>query len=243
MSEERKINEKEFMVAVEALNTYLKTKEKEEIKIEGLSIEDQIQAFLNPIIEAAENNTAGELPAEVIEFYNNHLADDEPEEEPEKKPEEKPKKEKKAKKEKKEKKPKKTVEKDAYGCTVGSGANKINMLAEKGMTIKDIIQEVGTTRSRVQSHFASLKKKGFFIDNIDGVFYLLTEEPPERPKPEKKPKKAKKTKKETPEADVQTEIKTEEKKEEPKKKTTPKKKTSSKTSTKTSTKKSTKKGK
>lgn len=219
---ETKFTEKEFNEAVEALNTYLKGKEKEEIKVEG-TIEEQIKIFLAPILEAVENNEAGELPAEVIEFYNNYLAEDDEPETTEAAPEEKKtasKKGKKSAKPKKEKKPKAPPrEKDAFGCTVGSGANKINELIKdgKGMKMNDIIQEVGTTRSRVQSHFASLKKKGFFIDNVDGLFYLLTEEPPERPKPEKKKPAPKKDKTEKKPSGKKTVKKTAKKKSAPKK--------------------------
>lgn len=226
---EAKINEKEFTVAISALNAHLKENGKEEIKIVDVPIETQVESFLTTVVGAIEDGTAQNLPPEVIEYYNNNIVDDDEEEETEK-AEEKPKKEKsKKKKEKKEKKPKKTVEKDAYGVSVNSGAHKINMMLEKGATMNGMIEEVGTTRSRVQSHMASLKKKGWFIDNVDGVFTITAEEPPERSKPEKKKKAKKEKPAKTKEADT-----TEEKSEEKPKKASFKKKTSAK---KTSTKK------
>lgn len=230
---EAKINEKEFTVAISSLNTYLKGNSKEEIKIVDVPIETQIENFVATVVGAIEDGTAQDLPTEVINYYNNNIAGEEEEEETEEKPK-KEKKEKK-KKEKKEKKPKKTIEKDAYGVSVNSGAHKINMMLEKGATMNAMIDDIGTTRSRVQSHMASLKKKGWFIDNVDGIFTISAEEPPERPKPEKKKKDKK-------EKSVKTEKKTE-KKEETKKNENPGKKETS-TKKKTSAKKSsTKKGK
>lgn len=233
MSEEKNSKKEEFMLAVTAMNKYLKENKKDEIVLDGDKTA-QFQALLAPIVVEIESGNAENLPVEVIEFYNENFATDEPDE-PEKAPkEEKPKKEKKTK-EKKEKKPKKVIEKDAYGVSLNCGAHKINMMLEKGASIKDMIDEVGTTRSRVQSHMASLKKKGFFIDNIDGVFTIVSEAPPERPKKEKpkKEKKEKKKKEKPAKSEEKTEEKTEAKSESPAK---TEKKTSSK-------KKSDKKGK
>jgi hypothetical protein len=228
---EAKINEKEFTAAISALNAHLKENEKEEIKIVDVPLETQVESFLATVVGAIEDRTAQDLPPAVIEYYNNNIVEDDEEEE-EETTEEKPKSEKK-KKPKKEKKPKKTVEKDSYGVTMTSGAHKINMMLEEGATMNDMIEKVGTTRSRVQSHMASLKKKGWFIDNVDGVFTITAEEPPERPKPEKKKKAKKEKPAKTKEADT-TEEKSEEKpkKASSKKKTTTKKSSSKKTSTK-----------
>jgi len=222
MSEEKKFNEEKFSAALNALNSYLKENDQEEIVLEGVDAEVLTAKFIEAILAENEKDKAQDLPAEVIEYYNEYIVGDDDEEE-----EEKPKKKEKKKKEKKEKKPRKTIEKDEYGCSMTSGAHKINLMLAKGAKINDIIEGVGTTRSRVMSHMGSLKSKGFFIDNIDGVFYLLTEEPPERPKPEK-PKKEKKEKKEKKPA----EKKPAEKKKASSKKTSSKKASSKKTSSK-----------
>jgi hypothetical protein len=184
MSEEKNITEESIKVAIKDLNAHLKSKEKEEISIEGIEgVEAQIQVFLVPVFEEIENGTAAELPEKVIELYNQIAEDEEEPGEPEEGcfflplesfTEKKPK-----------KKPRKEIEKDAYGVSMNSGAHKLNLMLEKGASIADMIDGVGTTRSRVQSHMASLKTKGFFINNIDGVFTVMSEEPPERLKKEK----------------------------------------------------------
>ncbi len=82
MSEE-KISKKEFVAALEDLNAWLVENDKDVVVTEGLSQKEQLHLFVMPIIEALEAGKASELPDSVIEFYNNHLAEEEDEEEEE----------------------------------------------------------------------------------------------------------------------------------------------------------------
>lgn len=268
MSEETKkivFNQDEYKAAVTVFNTYLKENGKDEIVWEGLDESQQITNFLAPIMEAMETGQAGNLPVEVIEYYNNHFAEEEEEEEKvEEKKETKPKK-KKTKKETSNDDSKKPWQKPI-------GKEKlVYELVKQGKTdkeIRDIILEM--YEGHPDPDFVEWR---IFTYMVKGKNFVAKEDPKfaekwaedrkkmktvPHPKKKKSPeelaaieeKKAKiaaekKAKKEAEKAKKATEKKAKKEVEKPKseKKETPKKKTSSKTSTKTSTKKSTKKGK
>ena len=90
MSEKKKISKKEFEAALKDMNEWLVAEGKEEINTEGKTSDEQLHLFVVPIIEVLEAGKAENLPASVIDFYNNYLADDEEdsEEETEEKTEE-----------------------------------------------------------------------------------------------------------------------------------------------------------
>jgi len=222
----------ELKTVVKSLNEYLEKIQKPTLTMKD-DLEELTRDFLQVITYSIEDESAGNLPSDVIDYYNNQYATEEPEPEeipeeskveevpetsnetvkvPEVKEEETPKevvetsdvKEVKPKKKKKKKTtksassddptviPKKKkdpkapkvrrepgYEKDIYGYRVGTGANKINMYLStgEGKTIPELIELVGTTRSRVTSHFGSLRSKNYFLDNINGKYILLKEEP------------------------------------------------------------------
>lgn len=153
---------KEMKAAIVAMNEYLGEKELDLVLFEKLPKEEALANLLKPIEASIESGDAENLPSEVIAFYNDHLAMDEEEE---KKQEKAPKT---SNETKKAKAVKKVVEKDKWGCRIGCGANKINLMISEGTHTKpEIIEEVGTTTSRLSSHLSYLSKKEFFVSTVD----------------------------------------------------------------------------
>ncbi len=117
---------KAMMGAIKSMNTYLEGKEDSVLIIfEKQSKQVALENLLVPILAAITADEAGELPEDVIAFYNDHLAVDEP-------TPEKPKKEKAPKKPKEEKAPKKprapSNEQSAYDM-VKAGKTDAEILA------------------------------------------------------------------------------------------------------------------
>ena len=168
------IDGKELKVAVKSLNEVLDKK----IKVVGVKKDAVVVAFGKAVLSFIEANTADKLPDDVIDFYNANIATEEPEPEEapaEAKPAAKGKGKKKGAAPKKPTTPKKKsapVEKDDFSCKVGSGASKINAMLVKGASLEDMVKQCETTKSRVQSHIGSLRKKGFTVDSKDGKFSL-----------------------------------------------------------------------
>jgi len=75
---EKKISKKEFESALTDLNEWLASEGKSPVVVENLTSEQKLHVFVIPIIEALESGKAGFLPKSVIAFYNDHLADSEP---------------------------------------------------------------------------------------------------------------------------------------------------------------------
>ena len=96
---------KDLKIALDALNEWRKTKDLEEVNSRTKA--EAVNGFIEAINDAVAADEATNLPDVVIDFYNNHLVKDTPEETPvvEAKKEKEPK-EKKAKKEKAAKTPK-----------------------------------------------------------------------------------------------------------------------------------------
>jgi hypothetical protein len=174
----RAIPATEFKEAIKALNGVLKKDGGKPIKVVGVKKEDVLKEFTDNILEFIENDKVETLPNNVIEFYNNHVATDDSGDEGDdagaQKKEKtaakgKGKKTSGAKGDKKPAKKKAEVEKDEYGNRVGTGAANINAMLAKGAKLDDIVEKLGTTKSRVNSHVKSLQAKGYKVENDKGV--------------------------------------------------------------------------
>jgi hypothetical protein len=178
---------KVFKVAVTAMNGFLPKGEK--IKTLKAKKEDILKQFEDVILAKIADGSAGDLPEECIDMYNEYLASAEEEEEEvddvEEEEEEVVEKKTKGKKTttKKTTPTKKTTTKkttptkkstpakktngvgvDVYGARNGSGTAKINEMLVNGATIEQIAEEVGSPKSRVSSHLTSLKKKDIVVN-------------------------------------------------------------------------------
>lgn len=78
----KSIPTKEFKVAVKAFNTVLKNSEGETpIKVVTVKKEKILENFTNKVLDFIEKDKAADLPDEVIDFYNEHIVEEEEEKE------------------------------------------------------------------------------------------------------------------------------------------------------------------
>lgn len=82
----KSIPAKEFKAAVKSLNEVLAEAEEEKIKIVGVKKEVVVEKFTNSVLNFIDEDRADELPDNVIDFYNDHIASEDEDEEPEEKP-------------------------------------------------------------------------------------------------------------------------------------------------------------
>lgn len=129
----KKLPKDEFKSALTALNEVLKESGDTQIKFVGVKKNEVVENFTKKVIEFIEQEKIEKLPDEVINFYNDHIANEEPDDDD--------KEEKTTKKPKKEKKPKKP--KKSWFIPSESGGRPKNVIdaLKEGGTQKDIIQK------------------------------------------------------------------------------------------------------
>lgn len=165
--------------AIAALNTFLKTKEIDEMP-KAKSKGEAVALFTDAISGLMEKDLAGEIPEDVASFFNDHIVGDDGEEDSGKdaaatKP----------KKEKKKKKAAVVKEKDEYGFIKDSANSKVAaLLAVTPTKMTQIKKELGNT-------YYTLMKNNTKIFGKDAIsnFYvigspaekLITKEPPAKP--------------------------------------------------------------
>lgn len=97
---------KEFKEAIKSFNEVLKAAKSPAIKFVGVKKEAVLKDFIAKVLGYIDNDKVAELPDDVIDFYNNHIVEEDPKDSKKKKekPKKKPEKKEKKKQEKKEKK-------------------------------------------------------------------------------------------------------------------------------------------
>jgi len=139
----KKIPSKEFKIALTGLNDVLKANDQPAIKFVGVEKEVVVESFVKKISEFIDSDKIGDLPDDVIEFYNKHIVEDDGDDDDgdtdTDTKETKPKKEKKTKKEPKPKKEKKEKVPKAPGiCVLGIKA----YMEDGAKTINEIVAAV-----------------------------------------------------------------------------------------------------
>lgn len=164
-----KVDTKELKKLVKIVNdSGLLTKiDQNKLKFVGVKTLDLLDNFIDAVYDLSDAKLAEELPAEVIEFCNEH-ADEEPDEkekeelEKKEKKKETKKKDKPAKKEKK-KSPGEAKPRACYGHIASAKSGALDELLNKGATYKELMEECDVKLHRIKSHITVLKKKGLTL--------------------------------------------------------------------------------
>ena len=131
----KKIDGKKFKIAVKSLNDVLVADKAEKIKVVGVKKEEVLESFTTSVQGYIDNDKVSDLPDEVIDFYNEFIADDSADDSAEEEKEKAPK-EGKKKKEKKEKKEKAPSTKITRETSIG-----LVLKGRKSITIEDLIEK------------------------------------------------------------------------------------------------------
>jgi len=73
------ISVNKFKGAVKSLNEFLKHNDRNKITVVGVKRQQVMEVFTNTVLDFIDNDIAEELPDDVIDFYNEYIADSEPE--------------------------------------------------------------------------------------------------------------------------------------------------------------------
>lgn len=139
------------------------------IKVVGVSVEKIAEAFV-AAINGLDEDVAGVLPDDVIDFYNDIIKEDE-EPKPEEKPTKAAKKEPAAKKDPATKK--EPVELSVFGHKKGSQAAKLDELLAPGkyISLEDLVKQSGRSTLGVKSHIKHLcEARKLTIQEKDGTY-------------------------------------------------------------------------